>query len=336
MRCSGQLVREHSTQPVSPGRAPGAQTPAPRLPTAGASVPSAARGSTEVPAPPRLGVREFLTSNPGDSLGCTPRCAGTQIASPHLDGTQCPPAQVGNTLRIKGTPLPCPKRTCRAPLTSFRGLGSAPGQSAVGPDEHLPPRGPRGFRGAGLRGFRQVNGGTALLPRVVHVGLGPSEEELGGLLWGRGVTPPFPPRTASLSCGLRPARPRSCHPATRTTLCPGELGPTFPSCLGSAATSSRKALDSASPSGLLSCHSARFPHGGLTCLLSLSAFAPSSQLRSCAAPSPGWYTPLPRPWSCGPKTWQQRAPDKYSRILETSVGPGQTVPPSELRWCLST
>ena len=52
-----------------------------------------------------------------------------------------------------------------ASLTSFRGLGLAPGQSAIWSTQHLPTGCPKGLCGAGLWGLRQVNNGTAVLPK---------------------------------------------------------------------------------------------------------------------------------------------------------------------------
>lgn len=115
-----------------------------------------------------------------------------------------------------------------ASLTSFSGLGWAPGQPAVGSNQHLPPCGPEGLCGARPRGLRQLDHGTALLPRVVHVGLSPAEQQLLGFLWGRqtgaGVHSPVggsaarPPRPSGrrgpgLLCAV--AQAPSAHAAPR-------------------------------------------------------------------------------------------------------------------------
>ena len=96
-----------------------------------------------------------------------------------------------------------------------------PGQPAVGPDQHLPTRGPRGFCGAGPRGLWRVDNGAAFLPCRVHAGLGSTEEKLHGLLWGGQALPTYTPAVRKplwgrLSLELRVlSPPLSRFPATR-------------------------------------------------------------------------------------------------------------------------
>ena len=103
-----------------------------------------------------------------------------------------------------------------------------PGQPAVGPDQHLPTRGPRGFCGAGPRGLWRVDNGAAFLPCRVHAGLGSTEEKLHGLLWGGQALPTYTPAVRKplwgrLSLELRVlSPPLSRFPATRDQAAPGE------------------------------------------------------------------------------------------------------------------
>lgn len=71
------------------------------------------------------------------------------------------------------------------PLTSFGGRPKAPDQAAIWSNQHLPTCSPRRPCRARLWGLWQVNDGTAFIPHMVQVGLGPEEEESLGLLWGK-------------------------------------------------------------------------------------------------------------------------------------------------------
>ena len=113
-------------------------------------------------------------------------------------------------------------------LTSLGGPRLTPGQAAVGPDQHLPSRGPRGFCGAGPRGLWRVDDGAAFLPCRVHAGLGPTEEKLHGLLWGGQASPAYTPVVWKPLRGRLSPEPfvlsplLSSLPATRDQAAPGE------------------------------------------------------------------------------------------------------------------
>lgn len=122
----------------------------------------------------------------------------------------------GNILVTSTLSAQLGKHLLLASLTSFSGLGLAPNQSAVLSDQHLSTCSPEGLCGSRLRGLWQVNDGTALLPQMVHVGLGPSKKELLGFLWGRQISPSvhtpvvWKPCTATSSFKLAVARPPLC------------------------------------------------------------------------------------------------------------------------------